>query len=765
MLKIQYNIALLALLTVSSCKTTAPPQQAAVTTETPALLEIGNEKFSIEDYQDSYNKNKNASDSTRELTPEEYFNLYKDLKIKVLHAKQEGKDTTQDYKEEITSYREQLAKNHLVDKSLVEKLSNEAYNRLKQEVRASHILIGVSEDASPADTLEAYRAAIALRGRLEEGNDFGDLAAKFSKDPVASKTKGDLGYFTAFQTLYPIETAAYTLPVGRVSQPICTKAGYHLVKVMDRRSNRGMVRIAHIMVQQDTAGTAAQKESAKARIDEAYGLLESGEDWEAVVESFSDDKQSRKNKGLLPMFGTGQMVPEIEEAAFALSKVNAYSKPVLTMYGWHIVRLAEKRGIEPYSVMAPSLRKKVVTDSRGKILEQANAKRLREKYKVQEFADQWNAVAALGDSTILAGNWDYLSAVSTDWASIALFKIEELPYDALSFLNYVKRKQQAKPKGSSPQVVFRRYYNDYVTESLADFEKEHLEETNAEFRSLISEIKEGVLLSQVMEENVWGRSLTDSTGQKAFYDQHKDRYQFPERALATIVSAKDTQTVNAIKRTLSQSPYKLERRSREILFAANASEIDNEQLEALNDVYIVMEKNPDYIVEIAGYRSTDESEITSANRIRNVVKYLNGRNIPILRIIEKDYGSFRQAAEADRNRRVSFQFYSQSKEDVENVYNADVPDAVMIRDGYFTKENPLFTKFKWQAGEQTVTDNNKVFWTSVQKIEPSRGKTFSEARGSVINDYQKELEKQLMNRLEAKFPIKVNAQELEKIKR
>ena len=179
--KIQYNIALLAVLAVSSCKTTAPPQQAAVVTETPALLEIGNEKFSIEDYQDSYNKNKNASDSTRELTPEEYFNLYKDLKIKVLHAKQEGKDTTQDYKEEITSYREQLAKNHLVDKSLVEKLSNEAYNRLKQEVRASHILIGVSEDASPADTLEAYRAAIALRGRLEEGNDFGDLAAQIGR--------------------------------------------------------------------------------------------------------------------------------------------------------------------------------------------------------------------------------------------------------------------------------------------------------------------------------------------------------------------------------------------------------------------------------------------------------------------------------------------------------------------------------------------------------------------------------------------------------
>ena len=762
MINSKYNICLLAFLAASSCKTTAPPQQ--IVTETEPLLKIGNEAFSIEDYQESYNRNKNVSDSTGELSPEAYLNSYKDLKIKVLHAKQEGKDTTVDYREEINSYRDQLAKNQLVDKALVEKLAIEAHNRLKQEVRASHILIGVSEDASPADTLEAYRAAIALRGRLEEGSDFGDMASRFSKDPVAARTKGDLGYFTTFQTLYPIESAAYTLPVGRVSQPVRTKAGYHLIKVTDRRTNRGMVRIAHIMVQVDTAGTPAQKESAKARIDEAYTLLQNGEKWEMVLERFSDDRQSRKTNGLLPMFGTGQMVPEIEEAAFALTKVNAYSKPVLTMYGWHIVRLAEKRGLEPYTVMAPSLRKKVVTDSRGKVLELANAKRLREKYKLQELTDQWNVVAPLGDSTILSGNWDYLKAVSTDWASVALFKIEERSYDALSFLNYVKRKQQAKTKDSSPAVVFRRHFDEYVTESLAGYEKDHLEENNPEFKSMIDEIKEGVLLSQVMEENVWGRSLSDSTGQVSFYERHKDRYKFPERAMATVVSAKDTQTVNAIKKSLAQSPYKLERRSREILFPVNATDIANEQLEALTDVYVILERNPEYIVEIAGYRSTDESEITSANRIREVVKYLNGRNIPILRIIEKDYGSFRQSAEPERNRRVGFQFYSQSRADVEKVYNADAPNSVVIRDGYFSKENPLFAHFKWQEGEQTVTANNMIYWTDVQRIEPVRGKTFAEARGSVINDYQKELEQQLVNRLQEKFPVKVNAQELEKIK-
>ncbi|WP_215232352.1 peptidylprolyl isomerase [Dyadobacter linearis] len=762
MLRATSFIITTALFTTLSCKTSAPPKQA-VTEEQP-LLEIGNEKFSIDEYQDSYNKNKFASDSTKELTPKEYLDLYTDVKIKVMQAKQDGRDTTLDYREEIASYREQLAKNHLVDKDLVEKFTNEAYNRLKQEVRASHILVAVSEDAAPADTLEAHRAAIALRGRLEEGSDFGDIASRFSKDATAKKNKGDLGYFTAFQTLYPIENAAYNLSVGRVSQPVRTKTGYHLIKVTDRRANRGMIQIAHIMVQ-DTNAAAGQKEAAKAKIDEAYKLLQDGESWADVVANYSDDKQSKKNNGLLPLFGIGEMVPEIEEAAYALSKPESYSKPVLTIYGWHIIKLIQKKPIESFAVMAPALRKKVVTDSRGKIIEAARARQLRNKYAVQEFADQYQEMAGLQDSSLITGKWDYQRAVSKDWSASTLFKIEEQSYDALSFLDFVKRRQQRRPKDSSPAVIFNRYYNEYLSECLFQYEREHLEETNPEFRSLLKEIKEGVLLSQVMEENVWQKSLSDSTGQVRFYEQNKGRYNYPERALATVISAKDTQTVNSIRKILAVAPYRLERKSKEILFEAGSTIISPAETSSLEDLALIMQKNPDYVVEIAGYRSTEEPEMASAARIRNVVKYLNTQNIPILRIIEKDYGSFRQAAEAERNRRVAFQFYSQSIKDVEKVYNSDAGASVLIEDGYFNRDNRYLAKAKWDIGEQTSEENGAATWVNIRKIEPARPKTFMEARGSVINDYQKELEKQWVNRLQQQYPVKVNAQELEKIKR
>jgi peptidyl-prolyl cis-trans isomerase SurA len=763
MFKYSLIFSLLPAVIFSSCKTSAPKTKPV--SEAQPLIQIGNEKFSSSDFLDAYTKNKFAPDSTKELTPEEYLPLYKDAKIKILEAKNEGRDTTYDYKQEIASYYDQLAKNFLVDKALVEKLSTEAYARLKEEVKASHILIAIPEDASAKDTIDAYNAAVAMRGRLEEGANFADMATRFSKDPSASKNNGDLGYFTAFQTVYPFETAAYTVPVGKLSQPIRSKTGYHIIKVHNRRPSRGTVRVAHIMIRVDANASEAEKIAAKAKIDEAFKKLQSGQAWSKVTETYSDDKQSSKNSGLLPPFGTGQMDTNVEEAAFSLTKINTYAAPVLSSYGWHIIKLVDKKMIDPYSVMAPSLRQKVVTDSRGKIIEQATAKKLRSKYSIQEFPDQYTLMTPLIDSTLISGKWDYLKPVSTDWAASTLFTIEKRPYDALTFLNYIKTQQKPRSKGSSPEVIFKRFYNEFLTNCLFEYEKEHLEETYPEFKSEISEIREGVLMSQLLEENVLQRSLSDSAGQRNYYDKNVERFRYPERALGTIVTAPDTATLSAIKKALSTKPYPLERKANDLIFKEGATELSKEQLEKLFDVYVILQKNPDYVVEIAGYRSNSEAEPISSDRIRNVVKYLNSKNISIVKILEKDYGSFRQSTESERNRRISFQFYSNSKKDVEKAYNSETPDAVIIQEGYFLKSNALLSQVKWEIGEQTILANGLAYWMQIEKIDPARVKTFSEARGAVINEYQKLLEKQWMEKLNQKFPSKVNQQELEKIKR
>jgi peptidyl-prolyl cis-trans isomerase SurA len=573
------------------------------------------------------------------------------------------------------------------------------------------------------------------------------------------------GYFTVFQTVYPFETAAYTLPVGKLSQPVRSRTGYHIIKVNDRRASRGTVQIAHIMVKLDKKSTESQKNVAKNKIDEAYKKLQSGQSWDEVAEIYSDDKQSSKNHGLLPPFGTGQMVPEVEETSFSLTRPNAYAAPVLSPYGWHIIKLIEKKNLETYSVLAPSLRQKVVTDSRGKLLDQSTANRLRTKYTVQEFPDQFALLTPLIDSTLILGTWDYIKPVSTDWSSHTLFSIETNPYHAQAFLDYVKTQQKPRPKDSSPEVILKHFYNDYVTERLLAYEKEHLEETVPEFKSQISEVRQGVLLNQLMEENVLQRSLNDSTGQRAYFEKNTDRFRYPERAFGMIVTAPDTATLHSVRNTLSKTPYLLERKAKELTFKEGASDLSKDQIDKLYDVYVILQTNPDYVVEVAGYRSATEAESISSERIRKTVQYLSSKNISIVRILEKDYGSFRQSAENERNRRISFQFYSQSKKDVEKVYNSATPDAVIIEEGYFQKNNALISQAKWEVGEQTLTSNGLTYWVQIQKIEPARPKTFAEARGSVINEYQKVLEKQWMEKLQQKFPVKVNEQELEKIKR
>jgi peptidyl-prolyl cis-trans isomerase SurA len=326
------------------------------------VLTLGGSKtFTSDEFFDSFTKNQLSADSSQRTDIRSYLDLYTNLKLKVLAAEQSGRDTTEAFREEMATYRKQLAQTYLSDKTLVEQLANEAHQRMQQEVRASHILIAVAEEASPADTLAAYQQALAVRGRLMGGEPFATVARQVSKDPTVQQNGGDLGYFSVFQTVYPFENAAYQTPVRSLSAPVRTRFGYHLIQVNDRRPSRGKVQVAHILVRISPTAQPDGAAAAKARIDEAYAKLKAGESFEALARTYSDDVQSKNTGGKLPPFATGQMVPSLEEAAFALTTPGSYSPPIKTNYGWHILKLIERKPIESYTELAPALRQKVVT--------------------------------------------------------------------------------------------------------------------------------------------------------------------------------------------------------------------------------------------------------------------------------------------------------------------------------------------------------------------------------------------------------------------
>ena len=776
---------------LTACKTAAPVVQQTPPPK-PVILTLGNKAFTTDDFFQSFTKNQLSADSVQRTDVKNYFDLYTNLKLKVLAAESEGRDTTEAFREEMNTYRKQLAQSYLTDRVLVESLASEAYQRMQEEVNASHILLPVSEYALPVDTLAAYQTIVSLRKQALGGADFAKLAREHSQDITTAQNGGNLGYLTAFSVVYPLETAAYTTVVGGISQPVRTRFGYHLIKVNSRRPGRGRVRVAHILVRLSPSADELGQKAARDRIDAAYARLQKGEPFEQACRQVSDDATSKTNGGVLPLFEPGRWVPAFEDAAFSLTKPGDYSTPVRTNYGWHIIKLIERKGLDAYTTLGPSLRQRVTTDSRADVVRQASVQRLRKEYAVQEEKAVLENALAKADTNLLHGQWRHNEPLEPALQTKTLVTLGRQPYTVNQFFSYVRQRQQPqrnpalptlpgnnpasadRAASGSPTVAMRRLFDQFVGDQLMSMEEANLDKKSSEFRALLNEIRDGVLLSQVMEQNVWERSMVDSTGQRQYFEQNKEKYRFPERALATIVVAKnDSLLKQAVSMLSGRPPYQLRRSAAPLAFEKNQTALTPSLRETLFDVLVVMSTNPDYVVEVGGSHDPTERDSVSAGRIRAVVGYLQKNGIALSRIMEKDFQGARPGTTKDAQRNVSFQYFSQAKGDIAKVINSrqSLPNgasdgsAVTITTGLFAQgDNPYVDGInQWKAGATTLHRDNKAVALLIDRIEPARAKTFAEARGTVINEYQALLEKQWLAQLRQTYPVKVNDDEIRKL--
>ncbi|GAB2579970.1 peptidylprolyl isomerase [Spirosoma areae] len=773
---------------VTACKTAAPVVQQAP--PKPIILTLGNKTFLTDDFFQSFTKNQLSSDSAQRTDVKQYFDLYTDLKLKVLAAEAQGRDTTEAFREEMNTYRKQLAQSYLTDKVLVESLAAEAFQRMQEEINAAHILIPVSEDAPPADTLKAYETAQSLRKQALAGTDFAQLARQYSQDATTAQNGGNLGYVAAFGLVYPLETAAYTTAVGSISPPVRTRFGYHLVRVNGRRPSRGRVRVAHILVRLSPGADEAGQKAAQDRIDAAYARLQKGEPFELVCLDVSDDATSKTNGGVLPIFEPGRWVPAFEDAAFALNKAGDYAKPVRTNYGWHIIKLLEHRGLDSYTTLAPVLRQRVTTDSRADVLRQATVQRLQKEYAVREEKTLLENALTKADSSLLRGQWRYTEPLDPALQNKPVLTIDKQTYTVNQFFDYVQKRQQpprnpavvsaasastgltpADPATGSPTVAMRRLFDRFVGDQLIAAEEAGLDRKSPEFRALLNEIRDGVLLSQMMEQHVWERSMADSTGQRQYFEQHKDKYRFPERVAATVVVAQnDSLLKQATTMLAGKPPYQLRRSAPTLTFERNQVTLSQARRETLFDVLVAMMRNPGYVVELSASHDPTERDSVSAGRLRTVAGYLQKNGVALSRIMEKDYQGTRPGAAKDAQRNVTFQYFSTAKDDIARVINGKQPlpsgePAVVITTGIFAQgANPYVDAItQWKPGAITLHRDSKAIAVVIDRIEPARAKTFAEARGAVINEYQATLEKQWLAQLRQTYPVKVNDEEIRKL--
>lgn len=525
----------------------------------PVLLKIGDKDVKLSEFNAIFNKN-NTNEKATEESINEYLDLYIKFKLKVREAEELGYDTLPKFVNELKGYRKQLAEPYLTDKEVTESLIKEAYDRMKIDVRASHILIEVNPDALPADTLIAYNKALKARKRIIDGEDFAKVAEEVSSDPSAKKNGGDLGYFSAMHMVYPFETAAYTTKAGEISMPVRTRFGYHILKVFNTRPARGTIKVAHIMVKVDNNATPEDAATKKTKIDEIYGkLTKEGQDFAELAKQFSDDQGSAKRGGELPEFNTGKMVESFENAAFALKKDGDISEPVKTDFGWHIIKRLNLKELESYEVLYNEIKAKVARDSRSNKSKDVLLKKIKDENGFKEDIKKRNDFYQLiTKDEYLKGEWKAEKAKKFNKLMFGFYAPngDKVEYTQTDFANYIETQKTKGKTDANIIAEINQLYTKVLEKTAIDFKDSRLEKTNEDFRLLMLEYRDGILLFDLTDEKVWSKAVKDSTGLQKFYEENKNKYLWDKRVDATLYSCSDETVAQNVQKILSKRAKK-----------------------------------------------------------------------------------------------------------------------------------------------------------------------------------------------------------------
>ena len=608
------------------------------------ILQIDDKTISLAEFENIFYKN-NYNDTIDKQYLDEYIELFINFKLKVLEAESLYMDTISTFIKELDGYKEQLAKPYLRNKEFDDLMIKEAYDRMLFDVKASHILIKVNEESKDSDN-EAFKKATSIRNEIiNKKNFFSDAAKKYSEDPSAQNNGGDLGFFTAFMMVYDFESAVYDLEINEISKPIKTKYGYHLIKLFDKRKALGEIQVAHIMFKKNK--NTSDNSNAKEKINEIYTKLKDGEDFAELAERFSEDRSTAVKGGRLPPFGVGKMVPEFEEIAFSLNKPAEYSKPFETDFGWHIISLINKNDIPSFNDVKKEIMNKISRDSRGELSKISLYEKLKDNYKVKNNVNNFKKLRKLAYKNVKLSNWDGINDIDSQ----VLFYIDSLEILVSDFVTYVLLNQKN-------ETDFDILYQDFVNVKLLSHEKNMLSFKYPEYKALLNEYREGILLFDITNQNVWNKAVNDTVGLNQYFIDNQQNYMWNDRVEASIYTC---------------------------------------------------------------------SNKTIASRVKFQL-FLSQSNDKILKTINKESP-------------LNLQIQSDKFEENDNVYIQK-------------------SEKKLGLNSDIVLDDGSVVLVYVKNKIPATNKDLSDVRGKVISDYQSYLENQWIDKLRKKYTIKINKEVL-----
>ena len=505
----------------------------------PVVMEVGGQKIAkdefMKDFMSSVGERLAAkpgvTEAEKRQTLDEYVELYATFRAKLKDAYALGFDTMPNLIEELKTYRDELAAPYLIDSATLERILHEAYDRNHYSLRAAHILIMVSPDASPEDTLKAYKRIMGLRDRIMGGEDFFAVSSEevHRQQPEAPTrpNEGDLGYFTAFDMVYPFENAAYALKVGEVSMPVRTRFGYHIIKLLDKVEMFGKCDLAHIwLMGQDST-------MRKYEINDCYNRLVDGQNF-AIVARQSDDRTTNGNGGLMPNATLNNIPPEYVDVAQHL-KEGEFSKPFFTQYGWHIVKMVRRDTLPPYESMVPYYKQKMTRDQRGEESRKAFTLSSMKRYGIQDLTQtpvpqpkgkkrkkkepvkMQASLQQLYDIVPVEATrnrWDYNDSMVTDIHPILTMPGKS--YTTLDLARYISTHQRGERPLKSEYFVNMKY-SDFIDSVVMVYVDSRLEKDNPELAAVVEEYRHGLMIFNYNNAMVWRKALHDTAGFADFY--------------------------------------------------------------------------------------------------------------------------------------------------------------------------------------------------------------------------------------------------------
>lgn len=519
------------------------------------LMTIGDQPVTVKEFNDVYTKNNLKGDVVEKKTVDEYLDLYATFRMKVMEATEMKLDTSAKFQKELAGYRKQLAKPFLSSDNITDELLQEAYQRKLKDIRASHILIRCDKHALPSDTLKAYNKAMEIRKKALKGDDFGDLAVRYSEDPSAKDMKatettpfrkgnrGDLGYFSVFDMVYPFETGAYNTKEGEISMPVRSDFGYHIIKVESVTDAMGTIQAAHIFLQLPADASAEDEAAMKTKADNIYKELmdQEGKNWNEAVSNYTDDRGTVSRGGALSNFTVSRIVPEFIEVCKSI-EINEIAKPVRTSYGYHIIKLLGKSGVGSFEKESKGLTERIEKDMRSKKSEEVVLRQVRKEYNFKANDKNIEAFMATADSSILNAAYEPSSEVKMD---ATLFTIDGKATKVSELVDYIKEKQMPQKYVTAPTYAYQ-LYETFANEKVMTYADEHLEEKYPEFKALVQEYRDGILLFDLMDLEVWNKAVKDTTGLKEFHERNAAKYMWEDRVFATLVTVNRAEALPSV---------------------------------------------------------------------------------------------------------------------------------------------------------------------------------------------------------------------------